>query len=54
MNPTANKGSVVERLSRYLKIPMEKIATIGDQANDLLMFKGAAFTKTVKPGRKKK
>ena len=37
-HPAANKGTVVERLSRYLKIPMEQIATIGDRANDVLMF----------------
>ena len=29
--PTANKGVIIERLARYLKIPMEAIATIGDQ-----------------------
>src|SRR5205823_13706491 len=28
-HPGANKGAVVERLSRYLKIPPERIATIG-------------------------
>ena len=38
-HPMANKGNVVERLSRYLKIPVEQIATIGDQLNDVLMFK---------------
>jgi Cof subfamily protein (haloacid dehalogenase superfamily) len=37
-HPTANKGVVVERLSRYFKIPPEQIATIGDQPNDVLMF----------------
>jgi len=37
-NPNANKGTVIERLSRYLKVPMEQIATIGDQLNDVLMF----------------
>jgi Cof subfamily protein (haloacid dehalogenase superfamily) len=37
-HPTANKGVVVERLSNYFKIPREQIATIGDQANDVLMF----------------
>ena len=43
-NPTANKGTVVERLSRYLKIPMEQIATIGDQGNDVLMFKRSGLS----------
>ena len=37
-HPTANKGGVIERLARYLKIPMEAIATIGDQPTDVLMF----------------
>ena len=37
-HPTANKGVVVERLSRYFRIPLAQIATIGDQQNDVLMF----------------
>jgi hydroxymethylpyrimidine pyrophosphatase-like HAD family hydrolase len=37
-HPTANKGVVVERLSHYFKIPLEQIATLGDQLNDVLMF----------------
>jgi len=37
-HPTANKGVVVERLSRYFRIPLARIATIGDQQNDALMF----------------
>ena len=36
---TANKGTVIQRLSRYLNVPLEQIATIGDQLNDVLMFK---------------
>lgn len=42
--PTANKGEVVARLSRYLNIPMENIATIGDQFNDILMFKKSGLS----------
>src|SRR5277367_321398 len=38
-HPCAHKGTVIERLSRYLKIPLEQIATIGDQLNDVPMFK---------------
>jgi Cof subfamily protein (haloacid dehalogenase superfamily) len=38
-HPTANKGVVVERLSHYYNIPLEQIATLGDQPNDVLMFK---------------
>ena len=37
-HPTANKGVVVERLSTYYGIPLEQIATLGDQLNDVLMF----------------
>ena len=37
-HPDANKGAVVERLARYLKVPPQRIATIGDQPNDVLMF----------------
>ncbi len=43
-HPAANKGSVIERLSRYLKIPTKKIATIGDQLNDVLMFKPSGLS----------
>ena len=43
-NPTANKGAVVERLSRYCKIPPEQIATIGDGANDVLMFQRSGLS----------
>ncbi len=37
-HPDANKGAVVERLARYLHVSTERIATIGDQSNDVLMF----------------
>jgi Cof subfamily protein (haloacid dehalogenase superfamily) len=37
-HPRANKGSVVEYLSRRYQIPEEQIATIGDMPNDVLMF----------------
>ncbi len=30
---------MIERLSRYLKIPLQQIATLGDQLNDVPMFK---------------
>ena len=43
-NPDANKGVVIERLSRYLKIPMERIAVLGDQLNDVLMFKKSGLS----------
>jgi Cof subfamily protein (haloacid dehalogenase superfamily) len=40
----ANKGAVVDYLSRCLNIPIEEIATIGDQPNDVLMFKRSGFS----------
>jgi transaldolase len=43
-HPSANKGVVIERLSRYLKIPMEQIAVLGDQPNDVLMFKKSGLS----------
>jgi transaldolase len=43
-HPSANKGVVIERLSRYLKIPMTQIAVLGDQPNDVLMFRKSGFS----------
>jgi Cof subfamily protein (haloacid dehalogenase superfamily) len=43
-HPTANKGVVVERLSHFFKIPLEQIATLGDQPNDVLMFKKSGLS----------
>jgi len=40
----ANKGAVVEFLSRHLGVPAAEIATIGDQPNDVLMFKRSGFS----------
>lgn len=40
----ANKGAVVEYLSRHLNVASEEIATIGDQPNDVLMFKRSGFS----------
>ncbi len=40
----ANKGAVVEFLSSCLHVPASEIATIGDQPNDVLMFKRAGFS----------
>lgn len=37
-HPLANKGAVVELLSRRYELPHEDIATIGDGRNDILMF----------------
>lgn len=38
-HPAANKGTVVEMLSKRLSIPPAEIATIGDMPNDVLMFR---------------
>jgi Cof subfamily protein (haloacid dehalogenase superfamily) len=43
-NKDANKGAVVEYLTRHLGIPEQEIATIGDQPNDVLMFKRSGFS----------
>ena len=43
-NKDANKGAVVDYLSRHLDVPTEQIATIGDQANDVLMFTRSGFS----------
>ena len=43
-NKDANKGAVAEYLARRLKVPIEEIATIGDQPNDVLMFKRSGFS----------
>ncbi len=40
----ANKGAVVAYLSQHLGVPTEEIATIGDQPNDVLMFKRSGFS----------
>ena len=40
----ANKGTVIERLAHYLKVSPERIATIGDQQNDVLMFKPSGLS----------
>jgi Cof subfamily protein (haloacid dehalogenase superfamily) len=43
-HPTANKGVVIERMSQYYQIPLEQIATLGDQANDVLMFQRSGLS----------
>ena len=40
----ANKGAVAEYLSSHLGVPAEEIATIGDQPNDVLMFKRSSLS----------
>jgi Cof subfamily protein (haloacid dehalogenase superfamily) len=37
-HPDANKGEVVRRVCRNVGVPPEAIATVGDMANDVLMF----------------
>ncbi len=43
-HPEANKGFVARYLSRALSIPEQEIATIGDQPNDVLMFRRSGFS----------
>jgi len=40
----ANKGFVADYLSRTFAIPRAEIATIGDQPNDVLMFRRSGFS----------
>jgi hydroxymethylpyrimidine pyrophosphatase-like HAD family hydrolase len=39
-----DKGVVVERLSHHYQIPLEQIATLGDGANDVLMFERSGLS----------
>ncbi len=43
-HPEANKGAVLRYFSREYEIPLERIATLGDQPNDMLMFDGAGLS----------
>lgn len=43
-HPQANKGAVVDYLSSRLNIPPEAIATIGDQPNDVHMFRRSGMS----------
>jgi Cof subfamily protein (haloacid dehalogenase superfamily) len=43
-NKNANKGAVVDFLSQHLGVPPAEIATIGDQQNDVLMFKRSGLS----------
>ena len=43
-HPQANKGAVVQFLSKRLGIPLDDIATIGDMPNDVLMFAHAGLS----------
>jgi Cof subfamily protein (haloacid dehalogenase superfamily) len=43
-HPEANKGAVLHYFSREYAIPLQRIATFGDQPNDMLMFTGAGLS----------
>jgi Cof subfamily protein (haloacid dehalogenase superfamily) len=43
-HPTANKGVVIERLSHYYHVPLEQVATLGDQPSDVLMFRRSGLS----------
>src|SRR5262249_45787235 len=43
-NKEANKGAVVDYLSAHVNVPASEIATIGDQPNDVLMFKRSGLS----------
>jgi Cof subfamily protein (haloacid dehalogenase superfamily) len=43
-HPDANKGTMVGIMARLLSIPASEIATIGDMANDILMFRKSGLS----------
>ncbi len=43
-HPDANKGTMVDIMARLLSIPAGEIATIGDMANDVLMFRKSGLS----------
>ena len=43
-HPDANKGTMVTTMARLLSIPTSEICTIGDMANDLLMFRKSGLS----------
>lgn len=43
-HPEANKGAIVRRLARYLNVSPRRVATIGDQMNDTLMFRESGLS----------
>jgi hypothetical protein len=43
-HPDANKGAIVRRLARYLNVSPRRVATIGDQMNDTLMFRESGLS----------
>ena len=42
--PETNKGTGLERLANYLRIPISQTAAIGDNYNDIDMLKAAGFS----------
>jgi len=43
-HPDANKGGVLAYLAKTLKLEPQQIATIGDQPNDVLMFRPSGYS----------
>jgi Cof subfamily protein (haloacid dehalogenase superfamily) len=43
-HPDGTKGTVVEALSRFLSVPADEIATVGDMPNDVLMFRKSGLS----------
>lgn len=43
-HPDANKGTVVTTLAKWLAVPIEEIATMGDMPNDVLMFRHSGLS----------
>jgi Cof subfamily protein (haloacid dehalogenase superfamily) len=43
-HPDANKGTAIEAIAKFLQIPLENVATIGDAENDVLMFRKSGMS----------
>jgi len=43
-HPMANKGVVVEQLAEHAGVPLSQVVTLGDQPNDVLMFKQSGMS----------
>jgi Cof subfamily protein (haloacid dehalogenase superfamily) len=43
-HPDANKGTVVTTLAKWLSVPVEEIATMGDMPNDVVMFRHSGLS----------
>ncbi len=43
LNPSVSKGTALEKLAAYLKVPLAQVAAVGDGANDVSLLQKAGF-----------